>query len=156
MKKEITISFEHISNVSELRVDDQELVKLAKDVAKYAYAPFSGFHVGASLRLADGTTVTGSNQENVAFPSGLCAERVALFYAGANFSHLKIDTLCVVAEGEFMAPENELAPCGSCRQVMLESEERQGQAIRVLLVNANDSVNCFDSAADFLPLSFKR
>lgn len=156
MKKEITIKYEHLTSINELSAEDLQLVEKAREVAKNAYAPFSGFHVGACLRLSDGSTVTGSNQENAAFPSGLCAERVALFYAGANFSDLAIETLCIVAKGDFMPPENDLAPCGSCRQVMLESENRQKHPFKVLLVNADDSVNCFETASDLLPLNFKR
>jgi cytidine deaminase len=123
-------------------------------VASKAYAPYSEFKVGASLLLEDGEVVLGSNQENIAYPSGLCAERVALFYAGSNYPESNIQTLCVVANGDLISNEKDLSPCGSCRQVMVETELRQKADFRVILVNQNDTVSIFDSAKDLLPLTF--
>jgi cytidine deaminase len=104
--------------------------------------------------LQNGTVITGSNQENIAYPSGLCAERVALFYAGANHVNEEIDTLVIVAKGDLVPVEQALSPCGACRQVMLESENRQKNPFRVILVNQDGSANVFSSARDLLPLAF--
>ena len=100
------------------------------------------------------TLLTGSNQENIAYPSGLCAERVALFYAGSNFPSEQIETLCVVAKGELLDVEKLLSPCGSCRQVMIETEMRQQKNMRVILVSQNKKTIIFDSASDLLPFAF--
>lgn len=153
MKKELTISYDTV-HFSDLSDSDMELVKEARDIADSAYAPYSEFRVGAALRLEDGTLVRGSNQENIAYPSGLCAERVALFFAGANYPELKIKEICIVAHGELLPNEKNLSPCGSCRQVMVESEMRQNESYRVLLVNQDDSVSIFNTAKDLLPLTF--
>lgn len=154
MKQNVTISFDRFEHWNELSQSDQELVRRAYDVSKTAYAPYSKFHVGASLLLSNGTIVTGSNQENIAYPSGLCAERVALFYTGANFPNEQIDTLCVVAEGDLLPIDKILSPCGACRQVMLETEVRQKKSYRIILVSQNGVAIVFDSAVDLLPLAF--
>lgn len=154
MKQEVTISFNRFEHWNELPESDQQLVKRAYEVSKTAYAPYSKFHVGASLRLSNDQIVTGSNQENIAYPSGLCAERVALFYTGANFPDEDIITLCVVAEGDLLPMDKILSPCGSCRQVMLETEVRQEKPYRIILVSQNGVTIVFDSAVDLLPLAF--
>lgn len=154
MKQEVKISFDRFEHWNELSTGDQELVERAYAVSKTAYAPYSKFHVGASLRLSNDQIVTGSNQENIAYPSGLCAERVALFYTGANFPNEQIETLCVVAEGDLLPVDKILSPCGSCRQVMLETEVRQEKAYRIILVSQNGVTIIFDSAVDLLPLAF--
>ena len=154
MKQNVTISFDRFEHWNELSSSDQELVEKAYAVSKTAYAPYSKFHVGASLRLSNNQIITGSNQENIAYPSGLCAERVALFYTGANFPNEQIDTLCVVAEGDLLPIDKILSPCGACRQVMLETEVRQKKSYRIILVSQNGVAIVFDSAVDLLPLAF--
>ena len=154
MKKQISIEYQQFDHWSELSESDQVLVRAAYDVLDSAYAPYSKFSVGASVLLSNGDVIKGSNQENMAYPSGLCAERVALFYAGANFPNEKVDSLCVVASGDLLDYNAILAPCGGCRQVMLETEHRQEQAYRVILVSQNSSVILFDSAASLLPIAF--
>lgn len=154
MKQEVSISFDRFDHWNELSERDQELVEKAFGVSKTAYAPYSKFHVGASLRLSNDTIVTGSNQENIAYPSGLCAERVALFYTGANYPNEMIETLCVVAEGDLLPKDKILSPCGACRQVMLETEVRQKQSYRIILVSQNGVTIVFHSAVDLLPLAF--
>lgn len=154
MKQDVTISFERFSHWSELSQSDQTLVERAHAVCKTAYAPYSKFQVGASLRLSNNEIVTGNNQENIAYPSGLCAERVALFYSGANFPDESVETLCVVAEGDLLPLDKILSPCGACRQVMLETEVRQKKNYRVILVSQNGVTIVFNSAADLLPLAF--
>ena len=153
MKKELKLSYEELDHWNKLSDSDQILVQKATDVMSNAYAPYSKFKVGAAVLLSNGTIVTGSNQENIAYPSGLCAERVALFYAGANYPNENVDTLCIVAKGDLVPVETILSPCGGCRQVMAETEIRQGKAYRVILVCQNDVAIVFNSALDFLPLA---
>lgn len=153
MKQEITISFE-CTQLSDLSEKDQNLIAKAKAISTKAYAPYSEFNVGATVLLKNGEIVLGSNQENIAYPSGLCAERVALFYAGANFPDVEVDTIYIVAKGELVKEDMNLSPCGGCRQVMVETEIRQSNNYRVILVNQDDSVNIFSSAKDLLPLTF--
>ena len=119
-----------------------------------AYAPYSKFKVGASVRLDNDAIVTGSNQENSAYPSGLCAERVVLFHVGANYPKQAVQTLCIVAEGDLIPSEKLLSPCGACRQVMLETENRQNNKIRVIIVNQDNRALIVNSVIDLLPFGF--
>lgn len=154
MKKELKVKYDQLDHWQELSESDQLLVRKATEAMSNAYAPYSKFKVGASVLLENDTIVTGSNQENIAYPSGLCAERVALFYAGANYPNEKVNTLCIVAKGDLVPVETILSPCGGCRQVMAETETRQNKPYRVILVCQNDVTIVFDSALDFLPLAF--
>jgi cytidine deaminase len=154
MEKNLTISYKEFDNWKELSSEDIELVEKAFDVSKDAYAPYSKFYVGASLRMEDKSIILGSNQENIAYPSGLCAERVALFYAGAIYPNLKVKKICVVAKGDLIPKENWVSPCGSCRQVMAESQNRQKEPIEIILVSQNNRVLVFHSVTDLLPFVF--
>lgn len=154
MKKEFKLDYDQFDSLKELSNDDQSLIEEARFVMKSAYAPYSKFSVGAAARLNNGIVVKGSNQENIAYPSGLCAERVALFYAGANYPDNSVETLAIVAEGDLVPKETILSPCGSCRQVMVETETRQNKKYRVLLVSQNGQVVVFQSAVGLLPLAF--
>lgn len=138
----------------ELEDQDRQLVHAARGTCENAYAPYSKFSVGAAALLSNGDVILGNNQENVAYPSGLCAERVALFYAGANFPKEYVNTLCIVAKGELLPYDQLLSPCGGCRQVMLETENRQHRPMRVVLVSQNMRTIVFHSAADLLPFAF--
>jgi len=154
MKKELKITYEYFSNLSELSKEDQDYVTKAREVARNAHAPYSKFYVGATLVMENNEVILGSNQENIAFPSGLCAERVALFYAGANFPDLGIKKLIVVANGDLIPKEAVLSPCGSCRQVMLESQNRQENNFPIYLIGQDDSVHIFSSIYDLMPMAF--
>lgn len=154
MEQKITTTYLRLDDWKELSLNDKELVEKAYSVCESAYAPYSKFHVGASVMLSSGEIITGSNQENVAYPSGLCAERVALFYVGANFPNKDVVTICIVAKGDLIPKEKILSPCGACRQVMLETEMRQKKAYRVILVSQNGVTLIFNSAEDLLPLAF--
>ena len=154
MKRQLSVEYDFFEDWRDLDSNDRELVHNAMNAMGSAYAPYSKFRVGASLRLSNGEVVNGSNQENVAYPSGLCAERVALFYAGSNFPDEDVETLCVVAKGDLLPKEDLLSPCGGCRQVMLETENRQKNSLRVILVSQNDNAVVFNSAVDLLPLAF--
>ena len=154
MEKKISIEYTQLEDWQELNPTDQKLVVAAQGVLKTAYAPYSKFSVGASLLLSNGEIVCGSNQENIAYPSGLCAERVALFYAGSNYPNETVETLCVVAKGDLVPIETILSPCGGCRQVMVETESRQKKSYRVIMVSQNGSTIIFNSATQLLPLAF--
>lgn len=154
MEKNIEIHFEQFPSPDALSVADQLLVKEARSAMASAYAEYSRFKVGAAVKLSDGTLVKGSNQENIAYPSGLCAERVALFYAGANYPNVPVETLCIVAEGDLVDKDALLSPCGGCRQVMVETEKRQQQKYRVIIVSQNGVTLIFNGASDLLPLAF--
>lgn len=153
-QNQFQFTYELLPHWNHLSESDQTLVHQALEAMEKAYAPYSKFKVGASVLLATGQVICGSNQENIAFPSGLCAERVALNYVGANFPGLVIDTLCIVAKGELMPKEQLLSPCGSCRQVMLESENRQDTPIRVILVNQDQRTMIVHRVKDLLPFGF--
>jgi cytidine deaminase len=154
MKSYHRIAYSDFPSWKQLNSEDQVLVRKAYEIAENAYAPYSAFKVGAAVQLEDGTVVVGSNQENIAYPSGLCAERVALFYTGANFPTTKIKTICVVAKGDLLPIDQLLSPCGACRQVMLETEIRQNEMYRVILVSQNERTIIFESAKDLLPFAF--
>ena len=156
MKESFTFNYQLFSNWTDLPEQEQRLVDKAYEAMENAYAPYSEFKVGACALMDDGSFILGNNQENAAFPSGICAERVALFYAGANFPNKKVLTLCIVAKGDLMPVSQLLSPCGGCRQVMLESENRQKQPIRVILVNQDGRTMVLDSVIQLLPFGFGR
>ena len=139
----------------ELSSEEQALIKNAKDSLNSAYAPYSGFLVGASILLDNGEVINGSNQENVAYPSGLCAERVALFYAGARFPDAKIKTIAVSVMSKNFKVTDVISPCGACRQVMAEYEDKQEQAIKVILHSPTDQVLIANTVESLLPFMFK-
>lgn len=139
--------------IEELDAPDRELVERAIDATNGAYAPYSGFFVGAALRLANGDIVIGANQENAAFPSGLCAERTAVFAAQANHPTQAIHTLAIAARNAGGLTAQPVSPCGACRQVILEIEERYKQPVRILLYGTS-GIYVVDSIKDLLPLCF--
>jgi len=137
----------------ELNEQDQRLLSEAKAMTNTSYSPYSHFSVGAAALLADGTVVKGSNQENAAYPSGLCAERTTLFAANANYPNTPVVALAIACFTQGHFTTNPGAPCGSCRQVMLETEHRFNQPMRVLLYGEK-TIYIFDKAADLLPIGF--
>jgi len=153
-EKKIELNFTS-SHLSELDNKDQELIANAKEAFITAYAPYSGFLVGASILLDNGEIVNGSNQENVAYPSGLCAERVAMFYAGAKFPDAKIKAIAVSVISKTFKVTDVISPCGACRQVMAEYEDKQAQPIKVILHSPTDDVLIANTVQDLLPFMFK-
>lgn len=129
------------------------LIDEARRAVENAYAPYSGFHVGAALVLDNGEIVCGNNQENAAYPSGLCAERVALFYANSRYPGVAVRHLVIVAKNRDGFLRSIISPCGSCRQVMLETEIRQQQPMQIWLVSESD-IFAIPSASYLLPLAF--
>lgn len=142
-----------ICNQNELTEEQKSVVEAAKSATSGAYTPYSHFNVGAGVLLDNGEIVKGSNQENAAYPSGICAERTALFYAGAHFPQAKVKKIAIAAShnGEFT--QKVCSPCGACRQVMLESQYRAGSPIEVLLCG-KDEIYIVDSVDALLPLGF--
>lgn len=138
--------------IEELTADERRGMDVALAAAERAYAPYSRFHVGAAVELADGRLVPGSNQENAAYPSGLCAERTALFTAGAQYPDVAVRALYVVAMKDGVV-QDKISPCGGCRQVISEVEHRYGQSVRIYLCGRKEYC-CVESAEALLPLSF--
>lgn len=138
--------------IKELTADERRGMDVALAAAERAYAPYSGFHVGAAVELADGRLVPGSNQENAAYPSGLCAERTALFTAGAQYPDVAVRALYVVAMKDGVV-QDKISPCGGCRQVISEVEHRYGQSVRIYLCGRTEYCRV-ESAEALLPLSF--
>ena len=138
----------------ELNETEQELIAAAKDATFRSYAPYSQFHVGAAVLLVNGEIITGNNQENCAFPSGLCAERTTLFYANSRYPDVPVKMLCIAARdtsGEFT--KEPISPCGGCRQVMLETEHRFGIPMQVMLYGTAGTY-FIASARDLMPVGF--
>ncbi|MCB9179795.1 MAG: cytidine deaminase [Flavobacteriales bacterium] len=149
-----SIRIDHTSHTSwsTLAVADRELLDHAVAAASRAYAPYSHFQVGAALRLGDGRVVEGNNQENASFPAGICAERTALHAAMSKDPTAKVTAIAVVVPK--VGPDRPVAPCGICRQALLEQERRQEAHIRILMGALNGPVIEMHSVADLLPFSF--
>lgn len=153
--KHLHIHYRQFDSYLELEQDLQELIEAARNAMQRAYAPYSNFKVGAALRLEDNSIVEGNNQENAAYPSGLCAERVALFYAGAQYPDKKITDIAVIASSLHDVDFTDVVtPCGSCRQVMLETRNRQHHNFRIILVSTQGKGVIFETIDDLLPFSF--
>ena len=133
---------------------EKKLIEAAKNVTSAAYAPYSGFQVGAAVLLGNGEIIVGSNQENAAYPSGMCAERTAVFFANSSFPSEKVVMMALAAyyNGAFVKAIT--APCGACRQVLLETENRFGSPLKVLMYSGDDTVYSVNSIKELLPLSF--
>lgn len=152
---EIKIIVQEFDNIGELNGEDQHLLTEARKITASAYAPYSGFHVGAAIQLGNGMIITGNNQENSAYPSGLCAERVAMFYANANYPDSEVKTIAVSASKNGELVKEAVKPCGSCRQALAETEIRFDTRIRIIL-DGQDSILVLQGVESLLPLSFSR
>lgn len=151
----LTCTFTSYDSTDELPPADLELLNEAIKASDDAYAPYSKFRVGAALRLKSGKIIRGNNQENIAYPSGLCAERVALFYASASHPNERVEAIAITAATEEFKINDPVTPCGSCRQVMAESEKKQNANIRVIMKGEQGKVYVCESAKHLLPLMFK-
>lgn len=140
---------------NELSEEDRRLIDMAKEATKRSYAPYSKFSVGAAALLANGEIVIGTNQENAAYPSGLCAERTTLFYANSQYPDQAVKTLAIAARTENDFLDSPIPPCGACRQVILETEKRYNQPIRILLYG-KENIYLIEGIEDLLPLSFSK
>ena len=153
MKKTLNINYEEFSSVAEMLPEDQELVAAALDAQKGSYSPYSHFQVGAALKLANGLVVKGANQENAAYPSGLCAERTAMFWAGANYPDVPMETLAIAGADHGVLCESPASPCGACRQVMAEYQKKHGVPMKIILVGSK-RIRKFTCVDDLLPFIF--
>lgn len=153
MQRALTIRINEYHHLEDLPDPLRELTSLAMEASKGAWSPYSGFNVGAALRLENGEIFTASNQENAAYPSGMCAERVALYYAGAAWPGVAPVALAIAAgrNGEFQ--QEAVTPCGACRQVMYESERRGKRDMEVVLYGSA-LIKVIRRASDLLPLPF--
>src|SRR6056297_3058403 len=156
MKKQIIQSeLIEYNSQDELNAEHKRLIEEAKEAAQKAYAPYSKFKVGAAVLLKNGEVIQGNNQENAAYPSGLCAERVAIFYANSNFPNIPITAIAITAVTKSEFVKLPVTPCGSCLQVMLESEKRANQPIQVILYG-QEKITLADSIKQFLPVNFNK
>ena len=153
MTQTINISYEHYT-LDTLPTSDSELVKAAFEATTQAYAPFSGFKVGAAARLRSGEIITAANCESEVFPSGLCAERTTLFYAGSSHPDTPVVALAIAAYTDGAFTPTPIAPCGACRQVMLETESRHHHPIRILLYGTEGIYLIEGGTRELLPLTF--
>ena len=151
--KELKIAYLEYERLEELDPLDQKVAYAAIEAMGGSYAPYSRFNVGAAVMLEDGVIVKGSNQENAAYPSGMCAERTALYYAGASYPDKAAVTLAIAAGQNGKLCTNPATPCGACRQVMAQSQLRGEQAMSVILVGS-EKIWRFDKVDDLLPLIF--
>ena len=143
-----------VCDYTELNETQKKLVDQAKEACKHAYAPYSHFHVGAAAMLDNGVIVTGNNQENAAYPSGTCAERTTLFWAGAQHPDKAVEAMAIAARTENGEVERPISPCGACRQVMLETEVRFSRPMRIILYGAQECYIIEGGTKELMPLSF--
>lgn len=151
--KEIKIAFTEYAGAAELEAEDRTLVEKAIEATKHSYAPYSNFNVGAALLLDNGEIITGSNQENAAYPSGLCAERTAMFYASSQYPQHAILKIAIAATQGGVLCGNPATPCGSCRQVMAQYQLRGGKPMQIILAGG-EKILKFEKVDDLLPLIF--
>ena len=151
--KEIRIVYNEYESLDQLELRDRELAQAAIEATKGSYAPYSNFNVGAAVRLDNGEIIKGSNQENAAYPSGICAERTAMFYASANYPENAMTAIAITASQNGTLCDNPATPCGSCRQVMAQYQTKGGQPMEILLVGGK-KIWKFGKVDDVLPLIF--
>ena len=152
-KQSLTIEYTEYDSIEELPHKEKELLETAIAALKGSYAPYSHFNVGAAVRLRNGICVKGSNQENAAYPSGLCAERTAMFSAASRYPEESFEALAVVAAQNGKLQPSPSYPCGACRQVMAQYEVKFGKPLKVIVGSAG-KIQVFDSVSGILPFIF--
>ncbi len=156
MEKELKITFDAIANYNSLDEIEKKLFDAAKEVRKNAYATYSDFLVGCAVLLENGKIITGSNQENAAYPSGLCAERTTIFWTSANYPNMKIKKLFVIGAPKDAVTSLPIPPCGACRQSILEYETKQKEEIEIYFASLDGEIFKTKSIRDLLPFSFDK
>ncbi len=151
--KKLEITYSEYSSVDELPQNDANLLNAAIEALNGSYAPYSNFNVGAAVQLDNGVIVKGSNQENIAYPSGLCAERTALFSAHANYPQNKIVSIALTSSQNGVLLATPPFPCGACRQVMAQTQTRNGSPLRII-IGGSDKIFVFNSVESLLPFIF--
>lgn len=152
-QREIRISYQEYKSIEEMNPEDRELAAEAIKAMQGAYAPYSHFHVGAAVRMSNGQIVRGANQENAAFPSGLCAERTAMFAAGARYPDKDMQSIALAGGVMGRLGSQPATPCGACRQVMAQYQAKSGKPMSVIMVGGRRTYK-FDKVDDILPLIF--
>jgi len=150
----VQAEFFEYDSPGELTGEEQSLIEEAKKSSGNAYAPYSKFMVGAAVQLANGKIITGNNQENASYPLGLCAERVALFAAGANYPGVPIVAIAVAAKAEAFEINEPVAPCGACRQAIAEYEHRYSKPVKILLFGEKGKITVSNGIGNLLPMQF--
>ena len=151
--KEIKITYQEYESTAELNPSDRELAEAAIEATAGSYAPYSNFNVGAAVRLDSGKIIKGSNQENAAYPSGICAERTAMFYASATYPESTFTSIAIAASQQGTLCENPVTPCGACRQVMSQYQLKGGKPMSILLIGGT-RIWKFEKVEDLLPFMF--
>lgn len=154
MQKQFTTSFESIQSYNDLDDTEKKLFDTAQKFRDIAYAPYSNFTVGCAILLENGEIISGSNQENAAYPSGLCAERTTIFWVGANFPDVKIKKLFVIGAPREALSSVPIPPCGACRQSILEYEAKQVDPIEIYFASIGGAIYKTKSIRDLVPFSF--
>lgn len=154
-EKTICTTLQEFERIDELPPEIQNLMKEAQQVRDKAYAPYSKFKVGAAVLLENGEILIGSNQENASYPSGLCAERTAVFHAGAKFPEEKIIAIAITAKSSERKVNSPVSPCGACRQAIAEYEIKQNRSIQVFFMGETGKIIKSSSVLNLLPLAFK-
>lgn len=144
------INYTHYKSLKDLPAEDRMLIEKVEEVSETAYAPFSGFKVGAAVLLDNGEIFTSNNQESEVFPAGMCAERSLLYYVQANYSDDKIKSLALISR----PGKKECTPCGICRQVIFDAEKRQGSPIRIIM-GSNTTATVVENGKSLLPFAFE-
>ncbi len=152
-ERQIQISYQEYKSIDEMNPEDRELAAEAIKAMQGAYAPYSHFHVGAAVRMSNGQIVRGANQENAAFPSGLCAERTAMFAAGARYPDKDMQSIALAGGVMGRLGSQPATPCGACRQVMAQYQAKSGKPMSVIMISA-EKVWKFEKVDDILPLIF--
>lgn len=152
--KKLDVVYTEFNKEDKLDPEISVMIELAKEASTTAYAPYSLFKVGASVKLTNGIVVKGSNQENIAYPSGLCAERVALYAASSQFPNEDIQAIAVTVDHDFPTKEEVFSPCGACRQVMAEIELKTNKKIKIIVHSPDGMTRVFDGIGQLLPFSF--
>ena len=155
MIKKLTFSYNSYESINELKLKDQNLLKAADQILEKSYSVYSGFSVGASALLSNGEIVSANNQENIAYPSSMCAERVLFYYCKSNFPECIIEKVAISVKAVEKIIDKPITPCGACRQVMFEYENNQNNKIKILLKGEEGNVYEIDSITDLLPLGFQ-
>jgi len=153
--RKIQIQIEEYDDAGSLGKADLSLLTHAQKALSGSYAPYSEFHVGAAVLLENGKIIQGSNQENAAYPSGLCAERVAIFHAQSIYPDVKVKAIAITAEAEHFITKSPVTPCGACRQVIAETENRQNGKIRIIMKGQEGIIQAVNGIEHLLPLVFQ-
>ena len=152
-RKELKISYKQYNSLTELPQDEKRLMEMAIEATAGSYSPYSTFRVGAAALMENGEIITAANQENAAYPSGMCAERSVLFYAHSKYPDIAVRALAVAAKHNGELTPQPTYPCGACRQVLYETQQRSGKPVKII-IGSSTRILVLDSVSDILPFAF--